>query len=113
MKKVSFTPLQIKILNMCLEDDDRVCSYHSREDKSLFGKPMNFADVFRKQIRVKLSRLLQLDYDYLKKEVITTEDRGILNEEGKKIKIGIYRISSKWKGKINALINPIQDKVQK
>ena len=107
------TTLQTKILNMCLVDDDRVCSYYSREDKSLFGKPINFADVFRKQIRIKLARALEVDFDYLKNEVIITEDRWVLNEDGKKIKIGIYRISSKWKGKINKLINPIQNESQR
>ena len=109
MKKVSFTPLQTKILNMCLADDDRVCSFYAKE---LFGH-INLADVFRKQIRIKLSRLLKLDYDFVRDVVIKTEKRLIIKKDGKKVKIGIYRIDGRWKGEIEKLLNPNQDEVQK
>ena len=109
MKKVSFTPLQIKILNMCLADDDRVQSLYAVEE----FEHINLADVFRKQIRIKLAQLLNLDYDFVRDVVTKTDRKWIIKKNGKKARIGIYRIANEWKGKINALINPMQDEVKK
>ena len=94
---------------MCLVDDDRACSLYAKE---LF-ECINLADVFKKQIRMKLARLLKLDYDFVRDVVTKTEDRWIIKKNGQKRKIGIYRIDNNWKGKIEKLLNPNQDEVQK
>jgi len=109
MRKISFNPLQTKILNMCLVDDDRVCSYYAKESFSC----INLADVVRKQIRIKLAKLLKLDYDFVRDVVVYTEDKWIITKDGKKVKTGIYRIDKRWKGKIAKLLNPNQDEVPK
>ena len=46
---MKFTPLEKKILNMALNNDDKLCSFYAKE---LF-EHINLADVVRKQIRIK------------------------------------------------------------
>ena len=100
-RKISFTPLQIKILRMCLTNDDRVCSLYAKE---LF-ECINLADVFKKQIRIKLSRLLKIDYDEVRDVIAFTEYKMVIKKNGKKARIGIYRIDSNWKSQIRQLLD--------
>jgi len=101
----TFTPLEKKILNMALNDDDKLCSYYAKE---LF-EHINLADVIRKQIRLKLAITLAVTYDYVKDIIFYTEDRVITKRNGKKATIGIYRIDQNFKNKIRSMI---KDEVQ-
>ena len=106
MKKSLFTPLEKRILNMALVDDDRLCSFNAKE---LF-EHINLADVVKKQIREKLSRLLLVDYAYVRDIIFYTERRVITKRNGKKVPIGIYRLDNNFKTKIRELVvEPKQD----
>jgi len=107
--KVAFCPLQIKILKMCLDNDDRVQSFYAKE---LF-ECINLADVFRKQIRVKLSRLLKVSYDEVRDVIAFTEYKWIIKKNGKKARIGIYRIDDNWKSRVAKLLNSNRHESQK
>lgn len=98
MKK--FTPLEKRILTMALNDDDRLCSFYAKE----IFEHINLADVIRKQIRIKLSILLKVDYDYVRDIIFYTDDKVITKRNGKKTTIGIYRIDKNFKSKIKELI---------
>ena len=100
MKKSHFTPLEKRILNMALHDDDRLCSFYAKE---LF-EHINLADVIRKQIRLKLAILLQVDYDYVRDIIFYTEKRAITKRNGKEAIIGIYRIDRNFKNKIRSFL---------
>lgn len=91
---------------MALNDDDRLCSFYAKE----IFEHINLADVVRKQIRIKLSLLLKVDYDYVKEIIFHTEDRIIIKRNGKKATIGIYRLDKNFKAKIR---NLMQDESQK
>ena len=108
MDKPLFTPLEVKILNMALYDDDRLCSFNAKE---LF-EHINLADVVKKQIREKISRLLFVDYDYVRDIIFYTEKKTIIKRNGKKATIGIYRLDNNFKDKIKELINAGKDEVQ-
>ena len=87
---------------MALAEDDRLCSFNAQE---LF-EHINLADVVKKQIREKLSRLLLVDYDYVRDIIFYTENRTITKRNGKKTTIGIYRLDNNFKAKIRELIKP-------
>ena len=108
MKKSLFTPLEIRILNMALAEDNRLCSFNAKE---LF-EHINLADVVKKQIREKLSRLLMVDYNYVRDIVFYTEKKTITKRNGKKVTIGIYRLDNNFKAKIRKLIKSGEDEVQ-
>jgi len=105
MKKPTFTPLEKRILNMALNNDDRLCSFYAKE---LF-EHINLADVIRKQIRLKLAILLQVDYNYVRDIIFYTERRVITKRNGQKTPIGIYRVDPIFKKKIKSLL---KDEVQ-
>ncbi len=107
MKKSLFTPLETRILNMALIDDDRLCSFYAKE---LF-EHINLADVVRKQIRIKLSILLKVDYVYVKDIVFYTEKRTITKKNGKKTTIGIYRLDTNLKERVRVLLLANQNEV--
>ena len=96
----SFTPKQIKILKMCLADDDRVCSFYAKE---IFDC-INFADVYRKQIRMKLARVLSLDFEFVRDVVTKADKRIIIKADGTEIETDIYRIDKRWKSKVRSLL---------
>ena len=85
---------------MALNDDDRLCSFNAKE----IFEHINLADVIRKQIRIKLSVLLKVDYDYVKDIIFYTEDKKIIKRNGKSATIGIYRLDKNFKGKIRELV---------
>ena len=108
MKKPLFTPLETRILNMALVDDDRLCSFYAKE----IFEHINLADVVKKQIREKLSRLLLVDYNYVRDIVFYTENRTITKRNGKKTIIGIYRLDNNFKSKIRELMKPNEDETE-
>jgi len=93
---------------MALNDDDRLCSFYAKE----IFEHINLADVIRKQIRIKLSILLKVDYDYVRDIIFYTDDRVVTKKNGKTATIGIYRIDKNFKAKIRQLMKPKQDEVQ-
>ena len=107
MEKSLFTPLEKRILNMALIDDDRLCSFNAKE---LF-EHINLADVIKKQIREKLSGLLLVDYDYVRDIIFYTESKTITKRNGKKTTIGIYRLDNNFKAKIRELMKPNDNEV--
>ena len=108
MKKSLFTPLEKRILNMALVDDDRLCSFNAKE----IFEHINLADVIKKQIREKLSRLLIVDYNYVRDIIFYTEKRVITKRNGKKVPIGIYRLDNNFKARIRELMNSCKDEGQ-
>lgn len=98
---MKITPLEKKILDMALNDDERLCSFYAKE---LF-EHINLADVIRKQIRIKLAIALKVDYDYVKDIIFFTEKKEVLKQNGKLATIGIYRIDNNFKSKIKELVN--------
>ena len=98
---MTFTPLEKKILNMALNDDDRLCSYYAKE---LF-EHINLADVVRKQIRIKLAVAFKFEYDYVRDIVFFTEKRNVMKQNGKIAPIGIYRLDSNFKSKVKDLMS--------
>jgi len=100
MKKTNFTPLEKRILNMALLDDDRLCSFYAKE---LF-EHINLADIIKKQIRMKLAVILKVDYEYVRDIIFYTHKRIITKSNGKKVLIGIYRLDKNFKAKIKKLI---------
>jgi len=97
----TFTPLEKKILNMALNDDDRLCSFYAKE----IFEHINLADVIKKQIRLKLAILFAVTYDYVKEIIFYTEDRVITKRNGKKATSGIYRIDQNFKKKIRSMLD--------
>lgn len=100
MKRATFTPLEKRILNMALLDDDRLCSFYAKE----IFEHINLADVIRKQIRIKLAVTLKVDYEYVRNIVFYTERRTIIKRNGKQATIGIYRLDNNFKSKIRELV---------
>lgn len=97
---MKFTPLEKKILNMALNDDDKLCSFYAKE---LF-EHINLADVVRKQIRIKLAIALKVEYDYVRDIIFFTEKREVIKRSGKMVLIGIYRLDNNFKSKVRDLI---------
>ncbi|DAB39954.1 MAG TPA: hypothetical protein CFH81_06985 [Sulfurovum sp. UBA12169] len=108
MKNINFTPLEKRILSMALNDDNRLCSFYSKE----IFEHINLADVIRKRIRIKLSILLRVDYDYVKDIIFYTETKEVTKRNGKKVSIGIYRLDKNFKAKVRALMKPYTYEVQ-
>lgn len=86
---------------MALNDDDRLCSYYAKE----IFEHINLADIVRKQIRIKLAVILNVDYDYVRDIIFYTEKREVVKRNGKIAPIGIYRLDNNFKSKIRALMN--------
>lgn len=97
---MKFTPLEKKILNMALNDDDRLCSYNAIK---LF-EHINLADVVRKQIRIKLAVALKAEYEHIRDFIFFTEKKEVKKQNGKVASIGIYRLDNNFKSKVRNLI---------
>lgn len=94
MKKPLFTPTETKILKMCLVDDDRVQQHHAY----LFNCH-NLADVVQ-HLRRKLRRHFNVSH-HVVKDNLKTDYRPIVKKDGKKTRIGIYRLSQEWKNEVS------------
>jgi hypothetical protein len=101
IKNTRFTPLEKRILNMALNDDDRLCSFYAKE---LF-EHINLADVVRKQIRIKLARILNVGYDFVRDVIFFTERKEVIKKNGKIAPTGIYRLDKNFKSRIRSLMN--------
>jgi hypothetical protein len=101
MNNFHFTPLEKRILNMALNDDDRLCSFYAKE---LF-EHINLADIIRKQIRIKLAIALQVDYDYVRDIIFYTDPKEVIKKNGNKATIGIYRLDKNFKTRIKVLMS--------
>lgn len=85
---------------MALNDDDRLCSFYAKE----IFEHINLADIVRKQIRIKLAVILNVDYDYVRDVIFYTETRQVKKRNGKIAPIGIYRLEPSYKSKIRNLM---------
>lgn len=106
MRKALFTPLEQKILQMAINDDERVCSLYGQ---ALF-EHINFADVIM-NMRERLSTLLAVDYNYVRDTILYTEKRIIAKRNGEKTRVGVYRLDNDYKAKIRVLLEYNQDEV--
>ena len=103
MKKIIFTPTESKILKMCLNDDDRVQQHHAY----MFN--CHYLPDLIQHLRKKLKRHFDISYDEAK-ENLYTEYKTVIKENGKKAKIGIFRLTPKWKKEVSVwLENEVQE----
>lgn len=93
MKKPLLTPTENKILKMCLVDDDRVQQHHAY----MFN--CHYLPDIIQHLRKKLKRHFGVTYDEVKSNLYT-EPRTVIKENGKKAKIGIFRLTSEWKHEV-------------
>ena len=96
-----FNPTEKKILSLALKDDNRVQQHHSKEVFNCHYLP----DIIQ-HLRRKLEKHFNI-VDGI--TVLPTEYHKIIKIDGTKARIGIYRISPKYKLGIIKLLNPIQD----
>ena len=94
MKKPLFTPIETKILKMCMVDDDRVQQHHAY----MFN--CHYLPDIIQNLRKKLKRYFDVSHDVVK-DNLYTESRTVIKENGKKAKIGIYRFSQEWKKEVS------------
>jgi len=93
MKAPILTPTELKILKMCLVDDDRVQQHHAY----MFN--CHYLPDIIQHLRKKLRKHFGISHDTVK-ENLFTEYRIVIKENGKKTKIGIFRLSSHWKTEV-------------
>lgn len=104
MKKTTFTTTEIKILNMCIKDDDRVQQHHAY----MFG--CHYLPDIIQHLRKKLKRHFDVSHDEAK-DNLYTEYRTVIKENGKKAKIGIFRLTDIWKKEIKPMLGTKQDEM--
>lgn len=93
--KNTINDTEIKILSMCLNDDDRVQQrYHN-----LF-KCHYLPDIVQ-HLRRKLEFIFEVENG---NEILSTEYHKVLKVDGTKTRIGIYRIVNKYKKEIRILL---------
>lgn len=102
MKKPLLTPTETKILKMCLVDDDRVQQHHAY----MFN--CHYLPDIIQHLRKKLKRHFNTTHEDVKNNFYT-EYRTVIKENGKKAKIGIFRLSQVWK---KVVILWLEDEVQ-
>ncbi|MDB2405698.1 hypothetical protein N9W00_02055 [Arcobacteraceae bacterium] len=98
MKKVMFTPTEIKILSFALKDDDRVQQHYHY----LFN--CHYLPDIVQHLRRKLEKLLDKNDG---KDILATEYHKVIKIDGKKANIGIYRLVPKYKKEIDKYLKTI------
>jgi len=93
MKKPLLTATETKILKMCLVDDDRVQQHHAY----MFN--CHYLPDLIQHLRKKLKRHFDITHDEVKANLYT-EPRTVIKENGKKAKIGIFRLTKEWKHEV-------------
>ncbi len=93
MKKPLLTPTEEKILKMCLVDDDRVQQHHAY----IFN--CHYLPDIIQHLRKKLKRHFKVTHEEVK-DNLYTEPRTVIKENGKKAKIGIFRLTAEWKREV-------------
>ena len=102
MKKPLLTPTEEQILKMCLVDDDRVQQHHAYMFKCHY-----LPDLIQ-HLRKKLKRHFEVSHE-VTKDNLYTEPRTVIKENGKKAKIGIFRLTAEWKREVREWL---KDEVQ-
>jgi len=102
MKKPLLTPTEKQILKMCLLDDDRVQQHHAY----MFN--CHYLPDIIQHLRKKLKRHFDTTHDDVKNNLYT-EYRTVIKENGKKAKIGIFRLTDRWKKEVSLWL---KDEVQ-
>lgn len=93
MKKPLLTPVETKILKMCLVDDDRVQQHHAY----MFN--CHYLPDIIQHLRKKFKRHFDTSHDTVKANLYT-EYKTVIKENGKKAKIGIFRLTNEWKKEV-------------
>ena len=102
MKKPLLTLTETKILKMCLVDDDRVQQHHAY----MFN--CHYLPDIIQHLRKKLKRHFDITHDEVK-DYLYTEYKTVIKENGKKAKIGIFRLTPEWKKEVSLWL---EDEVQ-
>lgn len=97
MSKMLFTPTEIKILKMCLVDDDRVQQHHAY----IFN--CHYLPDLIQHLRKKLQRHFDVSWDTTMANLYT-ERKTVIKVNGKKAKIGIFRLTKNWKEEVRRLL---------
>ena len=107
MKTILFSEVETKILEMALVDDDRLQQHHAY----IFN--CHYLPDLIQHIRKKLKKHFDVSKEVVKNNFYT-EPRIVLKINGKKAKIGIFRLTPEWKEKVKILLqsqadNELQD----
>ena len=102
MEKPLLTPTEKKILKMCLVDDDRVQQHHAY----MFN--CHYLPDIIQHLRKKLKKHFDITHDEAK-DNLYTDYRVVIKENGKKAKIGIFRLTPEWKREVSLWL---KDEVQ-
>jgi len=102
MKKPLFTQTETKILKMCLVDDDRVQQHHAY----MFN--CHYLPDIIQHLRKKLKKHFNTSHADVKNNLYT-EYKTVIKENGKKAKIGIFRLSLVYK---KVVVLWLEDEVQ-
>ena len=103
MKKPLLTPTEEKILKMCIVDDDRVQQHHAY----IFN--CHYLPDIIQHLRKKLKRHFEVSHE-VAKDNLYTEPRTVIKKNGKKAKVGIFRLTTEWKREVREWFT---DEVQK
>ena len=98
MKKIPLNDTDVKILSMALNNNNSVQNHYSKEIFNCHNLP----DLIQ-HLRRKLKAYFKTDG----KNILYTEYNNIIKSDGKKARIGIYRINPKFRNWIKEIINPI------
>ena len=91
--KPLLTPTEEKILKMCLVDDDRVQQHHA------YMFSCHYLPDIIQHLRKKLKKHFDITHDKAK-DNLYTEYKTVIKENGKKAKIGIFRLTDSWKHEV-------------
>ena len=97
MSNPNFTQTEIKILEMCLVDDDRVQQHHAY----MFN--CHYLPDLVQHLRKKLQKYFDVSWD-VTMDNLHTERKTIIKVNGKKAKIGIFRLTQNWKKEVKQLL---------
>jgi len=97
MIKPLFTQTEVKILKMCLVDDDRVQQHHAY----MFN--CHYLPDIVQHLRKKLQKHFDVSWDTTM-DNLYTERKTVIKVNGKKAKIGIFRLTQNWKKEVRKLL---------
>lgn len=101
---IDFTPVELKILNMALVDDNRVQTHYSL---TLFNS--HYLPTVVQYLRDKLVKHFN---EITRDAVLFTERHRVIRKDGAKVNIGIYRINPIYKSGIKDLVDTINNEAQ-
>ncbi|RRS32308.1 MAG: hypothetical protein P794_01515 [Epsilonproteobacteria bacterium (ex Lamellibrachia satsuma)] len=97
MSRPHFTSTEIKILKMCLVDDDRLQQHHAY----MFN--CHYLPDLIQHLRKKLQKHFDVSWDTTM-DNLYTERKTVIKVNGKKAKIGIFRLTHNWKKEVRQLL---------